>query len=112
MTFNVEVKDPDAPVDFYIGGKKVIPGQDDRVQVRVLDNGQHQLIINKIAMSDDGVIEARTPSNYSEGDKVVSSCSFSVAKGEDRPEMGSVPPVTGIANKNCSWKIPYEVKRV
>ena len=74
LTFDVEVKDPDAPVDFYIAGEKVIPGQDDRVQVRDLGNGHHQLIVNHVKMGDGGTIEARTPSNYGDGDEVVSSC--------------------------------------
>lgn len=74
LTFDVEVKDPEAPVDFYIAGEKIIPGQDERVQVRDLGNGHHQLIVNHVKMGDGGTIEARTPSNCGDGDEVVSSC--------------------------------------
>ena len=67
LTFDVEVKDPEAPVDFYIAGEKIIPGQDERVQVRDLGNGHHQLVVNHVKMGDCGTIEARTPSNRKEG---------------------------------------------
>ena len=107
-TFTVQVKDPDAPVDFFIAGKKVT-GSDDRVEVKKLENGKHQLIVHKIKMSDDGSIEARTPSNF--GDQVLtSSCTFNVAKGEGAPTIGKVPPVTGIAKQGCNWNVPYEVR--
>ena len=32
-----------------------------------------------------------------------------MTKGEDAPEIGATGPVTGIAYKDCSWKIPYKV---
>ena len=109
-TFTVEVKDPDAPVDFYINGEKVLEG-DERVEVKRGEKGKHQLILHKIAMSDCGIIEAKTPSNY--GDEMITtSCSFDVAKGEERPVIGNVNNVTGIANKDCSWKMPYAVEGV
>ena len=44
------------------------------------------------------------------GDHVLtSSTAFDVTKGEDAPEIGATGPVTGIAYKDCSWKIPYKV---
>ena len=44
------------------------------------------------------------------GDQVLtSSTAFDVTKGEDAPEIGATGPVTGIAYKDCSWKIPYKV---
>ena len=42
IVFNVEVKDPNAPVDFYKNGEKIVPdGQ--RVEVKNLGNGKHQV---------------------------------------------------------------------
>ena len=35
--------------------------------------------------------------------------SFNVAKGEEAPEIGDVPPVTGVAHKHCNWDVPYKV---
>ena len=47
IVFNVEVKDPTAPVDFFINGEQVIP-DGERVEVVSLGEGKHQLILNKV----------------------------------------------------------------
>ena len=60
--FNVEVKDPGAPVDFFINGKKV-SRSDERCEYVNLGEGKHQLIIHHVKMEDLGTIEAKTPSN-------------------------------------------------
>ena len=41
---------------------------------------------------------------------LTSSTAFDVTKGEDAPEIGDTGPVTGIAYKDCSWKVPYKVR--
>ena len=46
-TFTVQVKDPDAPVEFFIAGRKIQPGDDERVEVKNCDNGKHQLILHR-----------------------------------------------------------------
>ena len=84
--FNVEVKDPGAPVEFYMKGEKV-SRSDPRCEYVNLGEGRHQLIIHSIKMEDLGLVECRTPSNR--GDQVlVSSATFDVTKGEDAPEIG------------------------
>ena len=60
--FNVEVKDPGAPVDFYINGNKVSKS-DERCEYVNMGEGKHQLIIHHIKMEDMGNIEVKTPSN-------------------------------------------------
>ena len=105
--FNVEVKDPGAPVDFFINGKKVSKS-DERCEYQNLGDGKHQLVIHNIKMEDMGLVEAKTPSNR--GDQVLtSSTAFDVTKGEDAPEIGDTGPVTGVAYKECAWKVPYKV---
>lgn len=48
--------------------------------------------------------------NLFRGDQMLtSSTAFDVTKGEDAPEIGATGPVTGIAYKDCNWKIPYKV---
>ena len=91
-------------------------GADDRVEVKHLGNGKHQLVIHNLKMSDGPTIEARTPSNR--GDELVSACKMNLLKGEDAPELGDLlpgecilgacGPVIGIAHKDCSWAIGYE----
>ena len=107
--FNVEVKDPGAPVDFFINGKKVSK-TDERCEYVNLGEGKHQLIIHHIKMEDLGTIEAKTPSNR--GDQMLtSSTAFDVTKGEEAPEIGATGPVTGVAFKDCCWKVPYKVRK-
>ena len=53
--------------------------------------------------------EAKTPSNR--GDQLLtSSTAFDVTKGEEPPEIWNTGPVTGVAYKDCSWKVPYKVR--
>ena len=57
----VEVKDPSAPVQFYINGKKLDEG-DFRFE-HTSSGGKHEFRIKKCELSDAGCLEARTPSN-------------------------------------------------
>jgi len=109
-TFNVEVKDPNAPVDFYINGNKVSKN-DSRCEYVNLGEGKHQLILHDIKMEDMGSIEARTPSNRGE-EMLTTSTEFEVAMGEHAPEVGECGNVTGVANKECNWKLPYKCEGV
>jgi hypothetical protein len=107
IIFNVQVKDPNSPVEFLINGEPVV--LDARCEVKDLGEGKHQLIINQAKMSDMGTISATTPSNR--GDEMLESKSaFTVIKGEEAPKMGDVAPVTGVAKKQCNMTIPYSVE--
>ena len=110
-TFAVEVKDPGAPVDFFMNGVKVSK-DDPRCEYTNLGEGRHQLVVHNIKMEDGGSIEARTPSNRGE-EMLTCSTTFDVAKGETAPKVGfpNPDPVTGIANKECNWKLPYQVSQ-
>ena len=79
-----------------------------RLEVKNLGGGRHQLVLHKIKMCDHGTIEAKTPSNYG-NEMLTTQCDFGVAKGETAPEIGNTGPVTGIANKDCNWDVPYSV---
>lgn len=108
IIFNVEVKDPKAPVDFFINGEPV-DLSDGRIETKDLGDGKHQLIIHKAKMEDMGAVTAKTPSN--KGDEVLESKSnFTVIKGEEAPTMGDCGPVNGVAKKQCGCSIPYKVE--
>ncbi|XP_071750036.1 twitchin isoform X1 [Lepeophtheirus salmonis] len=107
--FNVQVKDPSAPVDFFLNGKIIVPGADTRMEVKQMGDGKHQLIVHYITMEDYGQIEARTPTNH--GDKTVSCTgSFNVIMGEKAPKLGDCGPVSGVAHKDCNWGVSYAVE--
>merc|ERR1711963_674329 len=108
IIFNVQVKDENAPVEFFNNGEPIVP-DGKRIEVVNLGEGKHQLIIHKAAMSDMGTISAKTPSN--KGDEMLESKSaFTVVKGEEAPKIGDVGPVTGVAKKQCNMTIPYSVE--
>ena len=108
IIFNVEVKDPGAPVDFFINGEPV-DTSDGRCEVKDLGDGKHQLIIHKAKMEDMGNVTCKTPSN--KGDEMLESKSnFTVVKGEEAPVMGDCGPVSGVAKKQCAMTIPYKVE--
>ena len=104
-------------MEFYVGGKKVVKGADDRLEIKNLGGGKHQLTVHNLKMTDGPTIEARTPSNR--GDEILSTCKMNLIKGEDAPVLGDVlpgdcimgpcGPVNGIAHKDCSWSIGYEM---
>lgn len=108
IIFNVEVKDPTAPVEFLINGE-VVSTADGRIEQKDLGDGKHQLIINNVKMGDAGTVTCKTPSN--KGDEILESkSSFTVVKGEEAPVMGDCGPVTGVAQKQCNMTIPYKVE--
>merc|ERR1712226_1285512 len=108
IIFNVQVKDPSAPVTFAINGEEIIP-DGERIETKDLGEGKHQLIIHKAKMEDMGNVTAMTPSNR--GDEVVESKSaFTVVKGEEAPKLGDCGPVSGVAKKQCNMTIPYKVE--
>merc|ERR1712073_262080 len=61
IIFNVEVKDPTAPVDFFINGEPV-DLSDGRIEKKDLGDGKHQLIINKVHTIDLLILPCPLPS--------------------------------------------------
>jgi len=108
IVFNVELKDPTAPANFFINGEPV-DLSDPRFEVKNLGDGKHQLIIKPVKMGDAGTVSCKTPSN--KGDEILESkSSFNVIKGEEAPVMGDCGPVVGTAKKACGMTIPYKVE--
>lgn len=108
IVFNVELKDPGAPANFFINGEPV-DLSDPRFEVKNLGDGKHQLIIKPVKMGDAGTVSCKTPSN--KGDEILESkSSFNVIKGEEAPVMGDCGPVVGTAKKACGMTIPYKVE--
>ena len=108
ITLHVQVKDPEAPVEFTIAGKKVHSGEG-RIEVVKGENGNYQLTIHQCSMADTGTLEARTPTNRP-GQPDACSSFLDVKKGEEAPTMDDCGPVSGIAHKDCSWAVGFNVE--
>ena len=113
LALYVEVKDPGAPVTFFINGEE-IDKNSSRFQQTSTGPGKHQLNIKHVELSDAGVLEVRTPLN--KGDKVLSTATtLDVMMGERKPEMKKVGKtgnnmVEGIAGKECGFNIDFNVE--
>ena len=106
----VEVKDPDAPVHFYINGKKL--DEDSARYEHTNRKGAHTFIIKKLELGDAGTVEARTPLN--KGEKtLISSTTLDVMMGERKPTIGKVGThgrVEGVAGKHCQFDVDFNVE--
>ena len=106
----VEVKDPEAPVHFYINNKK-LDESDFRFE-HTSAGGKHEFKIKKCELADAGILEARSPSNKGDG-VLVTSTDLDVMMGERRPEVGKVGTngrVEATAGKHCSFDVPFNVQ--
>ena len=106
----VEVKDPDAPVHFYINGQKL--DEDNPRFEHTSKKGAHTFIIKKLELQDAGTFEARTPLN--KGDKILSSSTtLDVMMGERKPTIGKGRcggRVEGVAGKHCQFDVDFNVE--
>ena len=117
VMFYVNVKDPNAPVDFYINGEKVDPNES---RFRRMDDrkGKHQLYVRHLKLTDAGTVEARTPLN--KNDTILrTSTTLDVMMGERKPEFKGIGKgkkggrgnvIEGVAGKECGFEIDYEVQ--
>jgi len=106
----VEVKDPDAPVYFYINGKKLDESNFRFEHTNI--NGAHTFFIKRTELAEAGILEARTPLNKDE--KELTSCTtLDVMMGERKPTMGKIGKnnkVEATAGKHCQFDVPFSVE--
>ncbi|MFN9944518.1 MAG: hypothetical protein ACK56I_34125, partial [bacterium] len=84
----IQVKDPQAPVSFYINGEEI---DKNNPRFEQINQGgvKHQLTIKRSELTDAGLLEVRTPLNK---DKkiLISSTTLDVMMGERKPEMKKI----------------------
>lgn len=76
-----------------------------RIEIKNLGGGKHQLIFNKIEMEDDGEI-------LCESGKLSSSCKLSVKKGESKPQIECSDEFNGPAGQQFVIEVPYKSKLI
>lgn len=96
---DVELQDTTAPAVFFFNGKQIEPN--DRVEVKNLGGGKHQLVFNRLEMGDDGEITC-------ESGELKSSCKLSVKKGESKPIAEIPEKVEGPASAPIFFTVPYK----
>lgn len=98
VILEVEVADQTADTTFFLNGEPIKPS--DRVEIKNLGGGKHQLIFNNIELSDAGEIKCKSG-------KLKSTCQLKVNKGESKPNINLDGPVEGPTGKMLVVDVPY-----
>lgn len=101
LVMEVELQDQTAPADFKFNGEPIVPS--DRVEIKNLGGGKHQLIFNNLKMEDDGEITC-------ESGKLQSSCKLTVQKGESKPIIDFPSDVEAPVSQPVVLEVPYKGK--
>lgn len=72
-----------------------------RVEIKNLGGGKHQLVFNKLEMTDSGEILCKSG-------ELTSSCKLEVKKGESKPEIDFGDLVEAPANHPITFNVPFK----
>lgn len=101
LVLEVELQDQTAPADWFFNGKPIEPS--DRIEIKNLGGGKHQLIFNALTMDDDGEIKC-------ESGKLESVMKLNVKKGESKPQINFGDKFEAPINKAFIIDVPYTSK--
>ncbi|GLH11533.1 Uncharacterized protein GBIM_16288, partial [Gryllus bimaculatus] len=101
LVLDIELQDQTAPAEWFFNGEPI--QESERIQIKNLGGGKHQLIFNKAEISDEGEIRC-------DSGKLSSSCKVSVKKGEERPVIDFGDTVEGPCSKPIIFEVPFKVE--
>lgn len=101
LVLDVELEDDTAPLEWKLNGKTIKPS--DRVEIKNLGGGKHQLIFNKLKPTDAGEITAHSG-------PLTSTCKLTVQKGESKPQINAPKEFEGPINAPLIIEVPYKSK--
>lgn len=101
LVLEVELQDQTAPAEWKLNGQPIEPN--DRVEIKNLGGGKHQLIFNNLEMGDDGEITC-------ESGKLLSACKLTVQKGESKPIIDFPSEAEGPISAPVVLEVPYKGK--
>lgn len=99
VVLDIELEDEKAPVQWKLNGKPI--KKSDRIEIKNLGGGKHQLVLNNLKLADAGEISAHS------GD-LSSSCKLTVEKGETKPQMTAPKDIEGKVNVPLVIEVPYK----
>ncbi|XP_055385446.1 twitchin isoform X34 [Condylostylus longicornis] len=100
LVLDVELQDQTAPCEWKFNGEPIVPS--DRVEIKNLGGGKHQLVFHNLEMADDGEITC-------ESGNLSSSCKLTVNKGESAPKMDCPNEFSGPISAPVIIEVPFEV---
>lgn len=90
--------DQTATTEFFLNGEPIKPSE--RIEIKNLGGGKHQLIFNSIEIGDQGEIKCKSG-------RLKSTCQLTIGKGESQPEINLEGPVEGPTGKLLIVDVPY-----
>ncbi|XP_025833492.1 twitchin isoform X4 [Agrilus planipennis] len=100
LVLEVELQDQTAPADWKFNGNPIETS--DRVEIKNLGGGKHQLIFNKLELTDTGEITC-------ESGKLSSTMALTVKKGETKPIIDCPDTFEGPIDKPLIVEVPYKI---
>ena len=101
MILEVELQDQTAPVEFKFNDERIKTSE--RIEIKNLGGGKHQLIFNKLEMGDAGTVTC-------ESGKLSSTCTISVQKGESKPAINFPSQYEAPAIQPFVVEVPFKGK--
>lgn len=98
LVLDIELQDQTAPAEWFFNGNPIQSSE--RVEIKNLGGGKHQLVFNKLEMEDDGEIMC-------ESGKLQSQMKLSVKKGESTPKIDFPSILEGPISKPLVFEVPY-----
>ncbi|CAD7001755.1 unnamed protein product, partial [Ceratitis capitata] len=100
LILDVELQDQTAPCEWKINGNPIEPNE--RIEIKNIGGGKHQLIFNNLELSDEGEITC-------ESGKLSSTCKLAVRVGESRPNIDCPAEFAGSISAPVVLEVPYKV---
>lgn len=102
LILDVELQDQTAPCEWKINGNPIEPNE--RIEIKNIGGGKHQLIFNNLELSDEGEITC-------ESGKLSSTCKLAVRVGESRPNIDCPAEFAGSISAPVVLEVPYKGER-
>lgn len=99
LVLEIELEDDTAPAEWKFNGKPI--KSKDRIEIKNLGGGKHQLIFNNLKTADGGEISV-------DSGKLSSSCKLTVQKGESKPKIDAPKEFEGPINAPVVIEVPYK----
>lgn len=99
LVLEVELQDQTAPAEWKFNGEPIV--QNDRVEIKNLGGGKHQLIFNNLEMANQGEISV-------DSGQLSSSCKLTVQKGESKPIIDFPSEFEGPISQPLVLEVPFK----
>lgn len=101
LVLDIELQDQTAPAEWKFNGEPIVPS--DRVEIKNLGGGKHQLVFNNLEMADSGEISV-------DSGKLSSSMKLEVQKGESKPQIDFPSDFEGPISQPLVLEVPFKSK--